>query len=146
MKYLTFVIVALFFFCSVHGSARNNNWEPVKIHGQLQVKGRFLCNGQGDTISLRGVSLGWHNLWPRFYNKKAVKWLKDDWKCSVIRAAMGAYEGVEDGYLVNPEFALNCVETVVRASIKENVYVIIDWHAHDFLSGTGQTIFCIYGS
>lgn len=141
MKYLIFVIVSIFFFCSINGSAKNKYWDPVKTHGQLQVKGRFLCNEQGDTISLRGVSLGWHNLWPRFYNKKAIKWLKNDWKCSVIRSAMGAYEGVEDGYLVNPEFALDCMETVVRASMKEDVYVIIDWHAHDFYPELAKQFF-----
>jgi len=32
---------------------------------------------------------------------------------------MGAYSDVEDGYMVNPEFALNCVRKVIKASIKE---------------------------
>ncbi|MDE7086048.1 MAG: glycoside hydrolase family 5 protein, partial [Prevotella sp.] len=45
---------------------------PVKKYGQLQVKGSQLCDLQGQPVILRGVSLGWHNLWPRFYNKKIV--------------------------------------------------------------------------
>lgn len=51
--------------------------KPVKQWGQLQVKGAQLCDHKGQPVVLRGVSLGWHNLWPRFYNKQAVKWLAD---------------------------------------------------------------------
>ncbi|WP_029904981.1 glycoside hydrolase family 5 protein [Prevotella sp. 10(H)] len=120
---------------------QGSKWNPVQIHGQLQVRGRYLCNEKGDTISLRGVSFGWHNLWPRFYNEKTVSWLKNDWKCSVLRAAMGAYDGVEDGYLVNPEFALDCVEKVIKAGIKEDIYIIIDWHAHDFYPQQAKKFF-----
>ena len=53
--------------------------DPVKLYGQLQVSGNQLCSEQGEPVVLRGVSYGWHNLWPRFYNKKSVKWLKEDW-------------------------------------------------------------------
>jgi endoglucanase len=137
MKKLAYVFAAVLLLAS----CCNNNqlkeedrkaWYPVQINGQLQVNGRYMCNERGDTISLRGVSYGWHNLWPRFYNAKTVKWLKNDWRCSVLRAAMGVYPGVEDGYLVNPGFALETVEKVINAAIKEDIYVIIDWHAHNF--------------
>lgn len=40
--------------------------DPVKRWGQLQVKGNQLCSESGEPVSLRGVSYGWHNLWPRF--------------------------------------------------------------------------------
>ena len=56
---------------------------PVKQWGQLKVVGSQLCDKQGNPVVLRGVSLGWHNLWPRFYNKKAVKWLAEDWHADV---------------------------------------------------------------
>lgn len=45
---------------------------PVKEWGQLQVKGHQLCDQAGNPVVLRGFSLGWHNLWPRFYNAEAV--------------------------------------------------------------------------
>lgn len=102
---------------------------PVKQWGQLQVKGTQLCDEQGNPVMLRGVSFGWHNIWPRFYNKGAVKTLVNDWNATVIRAAMGIK--IEDNYLENPEFAKQCVETVVKAAIQNNVYVIMDWHAHE---------------
>ena len=60
-----------------------NAANPVKKWGQLQVKGAQLCSQQGQPVILRGVSLGWHNLWPRFYNKKVVQTLKQDWNASV---------------------------------------------------------------
>ena len=101
---------------------------PVQQWGQLKVVGTQLCDQNGNALTLRGASLGWHNLWPRFYNAKAVKWLADDWNAKVIRAAMGIM--IEDNYLENPGFALDCIEPVVKAAIKEGVYVIIDWHSH----------------
>lgn len=101
---------------------------PVKKYGQLQVKGSQLCDQQGQPVILRGVSLGWHNLWPRFYNKKVVQTLKQDWNVSVVRAAMGIL--IEDNYLENPDFAMQCMTPVIESAIKQDVYVIIDWHSH----------------
>ena len=114
--------------------------DPVKRWGQLQVKGAQLCDQYGNPVVLRGVSFGWHNIWPRFYNKKAVKTLKDDWNATVIRAAMGVTT-VEDNYLENPTFALQCIEPVVKAAIKNNVYVIIDWHAHEMHTEKAKAFF-----
>ena len=120
----------LFLFCLIlHvGMFTSFAADPVKMWGQLQVKGNQLCSEQGAPVVLRGVSYGWHNLWPRFYNKNTVKWLKNDWKCTVLRAAMGTV--IEDNYIENPDFALQCINTVVKAAIKNNVYVIIDWHTY----------------
>lgn len=101
---------------------------PVKKWGQLQVKGNQLCDAQGNPVVLRGASLGWHNLWPRFYNAKCIKWLRDDWHCTVVRAAMGVC--IEDNYKENPSFALQCMHKVIRAAIKNGIYVIIDWHTY----------------
>ena len=63
--------------------------KPVKEWGKLQVISTQLCDQYGRPVVLRGVSLGWHNIWPRFYNKGAVKALATDWHANVIRAAMG---------------------------------------------------------
>ncbi len=113
---------------------------PVKQWGQLQVRGAQLCDQQGNPVVLRGVSLGWHNIWPRFYNKKVVRTLKNDWNATVVRAAMGVTT-VEDNYLDNPSFAIECVEKVVKAAIKEDVYVIIDWHAHEMHTQKAKDFF-----
>lgn len=112
---------------------------PVKRWGQLQVKGTELCDEQGQPVQLRGVSIGWHNLWPRFYNKGAVKTLARDWHATLIRAAMGVK--IDDNYLENPSFALSCIEPVVEAAIRQGVYVIIDWHAHDMYTEQAKAFF-----
>ena len=115
-------------------------FDPVKQWGQLQVVGTQLCAQNGEPVVLRGVSFGWHNIWPRFYNKKAVKWLKQDWRPTVIRAAMGVTT-VEDNYMDNPTFALECIEPVIKAAIKNNLYVIVDWHAHEMLTDEAVKFF-----
>lgn len=48
----------------------------VKKHGQLSVLGTQLVDKDNNPIVLRGLSFGWHSMWPRFYNEKAVSWLK----------------------------------------------------------------------
>jgi endoglucanase len=37
---------------------------------------------------------------------------------------------IEDNYLENPKFAMQCITPVIESAIKNNVYVIIDWHSH----------------
>ncbi|MFL9838679.1 glycoside hydrolase family 5 protein [Flavobacterium sp. ST-75] len=102
----------------------------VSKHGQLSVKGTKLTDEKGKHIMLRGVSFGWHSFWPRFYNQDAVKWLKDDWKVNVVRAAMGIEVG-NDTYIQNPQFATEKIMAVVEGAIANDVYVIIDWHSHN---------------
>lgn len=112
---------------------------PVQQYGQLQVRGAQLCDQNGNPVTLKGVSFGWHNIWPRFYNKGAVKELVREWDATVIRAAMGIK--IEDNYLENPEFALKCITPVIQQSIKEGVYVIIDWHAHEMYTDKAKEFF-----
>ena len=104
--------------------------QPVKRNGQLQVKGTQLCNQQGQPVVLRGMSLGWHNFWPRFYTAGTVKWLHEDWKVDLVRAAMGI-EPRPNGYLHAKASSLNAIETVIKAAIEQDIYVIVDWHSHN---------------
>lgn len=131
-KLLTTVVLLLAFAAAYAG-------HPVKEWGQLQVKGSQLCDQNGNPVVLRGVSFGWHNLWPRYYTKKTVKWLADDWHANVIRAAMGIQ--LEENYLEFPEHALKCITTVVDAAIKNDLYVIIDWHAHTLHTEEAKAFF-----
>jgi len=78
---------------------------------------------------LHGMSFGWHNWWARFYNAEAVHELATKWNCTVIRAAMGVEP--DSGYLKSPERSIALMKNVIEACIKENVYVIIDWHDHN---------------
>ena len=105
-----------------------SNAQPVKIHGRLHVDKTQLKDEHGNDVVLRGMSFGWHNFWPRFYNAGAVKWLHNDWSCTVLRAAMGVEPA--NGYLQKPDDSKIKIEAVVDAAIKEGIYVIIDWHCH----------------
>ena len=131
-KLIVFAVSACFALSAMAGG-------PVKEWGQLRVEGTQLCSEKGQPVVLRGVSFGWHNIWPRFYNKGAVKWIKNDWNATVVRAAMGLM--IEDNYLENPDFALQCVENVVKAAIKNDIYVIIDWHSHKMLTDEAVKFF-----
>jgi endoglucanase len=103
--------------------------QPVKMHGQLHVKGTQLSNEKGEPVVLRGMSFGWHNFWPRFYNADAVAWLYTDWNCSVVRAAMGVEP--RRGYIQDSAASVQKVKAVVDGAIKAGIYVIIDWHSHN---------------
>ena len=103
--------------------------QTVKQHGQLKVRGTNLVDAKGNDVVLHGMSFGWHNWWPRFYNAGAVHELVTKWNCTVIRAAMGIEP--DSGYIKNKNRSLELIMNVVDACIKENVYVIIDWHDHN---------------
>lgn len=102
--------------------------QPVKMHGPLSVNGIQLVDQNREPILLRGVSYGWHNWWPRFYNQGSVKWLRDDWKATVVRAAMGV--DPDRGYLRSKEWSVETIEKVIDAAIENDIYVIVDWHSH----------------
>ncbi|MFI5128605.1 MAG: glycoside hydrolase family 5 protein [Chitinophagales bacterium] len=129
-------LTALFFSIAVIGAYA----QPVKTHGQLKVEGTKLVDKNGKIVVLRGMSYGWHNLWPRFYNEGSVKWLKNDWKCTVVRAALGI-ELNDSGYLKNPISSAKKIEAVVDAAIKQGIYVIIDWHSHNIQLNEAKVFF-----
>lgn len=119
-----FIISIVFMFlCSVSSA------QPVKKYGQLKISGTQLTDQSGRAVSLHGMSFGWHNWWPRFYNKTAVKWLAKDWNCTVVRAAMGIEP--RKGFLDDPQGSMALMQAVIDAAIELNIYVIIDWHSHN---------------
>lgn len=107
-----------------------SNAQFVKNHGQLKVEGTQLVDKNSKPIMLRGMSYGWHSLWPRFYNKESVKWLKNDFKCNVVRAAMGIELG-DSSYIKQPEFSKKKIKAIIDGAIKNDIYVIVDWHSHN---------------
>jgi endoglucanase len=113
----------------------------VEQHGRLSVKGTRIVDKNGNAITLRGMSLYWSQWQPAFYNESCIKWLRDDWKCTIVRPAMAVQEG---GYLANPSAEAAKVKAVVQACINLGIYVLIDYHetanAMDNLS-KAQTFF-----
>lgn len=116
--------------------------QPVKEHGQLRVERTSLVDENGNPVALHGMSFGWHNLWPRFYNKKAVRGLVTKWNCTVVRASMGI-ELNDSGYLKSPKESVRLMKNVIEACIKEGVYVIIDWHDHNIHTAEAKDFFAM---
>lgn len=122
MKQLT---IALLCLCTVY----YGNAQPVKTHGRLKVQGTQLVDKNNEPVVLNGMSFGWSCFHPRFYTAAATKWLHKDWKCSVVRAALGVEP--EKGYLKDSARNMQLIKTVVEAAIDEGIYVVIDWHSHN---------------
>ena len=135
--------IAFLFFCTANAYA-----QPVKIHGPLKVTGTQLTDQNNQPVVLNGVSLGWSCFHPRFYTSATTKWLHKDWKCSVIRAAMGIEP--DRGYLKDSAKNMQLIKTVVDAAIEEGIYVIIDWHSHNLNLKEAKSFFATmattYGS
>jgi len=113
--------------------------QTVAIHGQLHVDGIQLKDKNNDAVVLRGMSFGWHNWWPRFYNADVVKWLHNDWDCSVVRAAMGVEPA--GGYIDRPDWSKEKIRAVIDGALREGIYVIIDWHSHNIRLKEAQKFF-----
>jgi endoglucanase len=100
----------------------------VDLVGRLRIEGNRLVGENGRAASLRGMSLFWSQWIGKYYTYDCIKWLRDDWKCTVVRAAMAVESG---GYLTNPAAEEKKVRTVIDACIDLGIYVIIDWHDHN---------------
>lgn len=108
-------------FCAAHARAQSF----VDQHGALKVQGNRIVDAHGQPITLHGMALYWSQWKPAFYNAQCIKWLRDDWKCTVVRATMAVTDG---GYLTNPTAEMNKIRTVVQAAIDLGIYVIVDFH------------------
>ncbi len=100
----------------------------VESLGSLKVQGNKIVDKNNNNAVLRGMSLFWSQWGGSFYNESCVKWLRDDWKCTVVRASMGIESG---GYLTNQQAEYKKITTVIDACIKLGIYVIVDWHDHN---------------
>ena len=124
---------------------------PVSQYGQLmtgknsQGQGRIYgsCEGvkDGAEVQVRGMSLYW-SLMPQavdFWSEEGITSMVNDMKIQIVRAAMatgdenwkGEWNGIQlKGYASDPNNQKQFVKTVVEAAIKNDIYVIIDWHSH----------------
>lgn len=93
----------------------------------LKVKGNLIVGEDGNPVQLQGMSLFWSQWIGKYYNADAIRWLKHDWNCTIVRAAMGIEHG---GYLEQPDIEQRKVFAVIDAAVHEGLYVIVDWHDH----------------
>ncbi|HYN95290.1 MAG TPA: RICIN domain-containing protein, partial [Pilimelia sp.] len=98
---------------------------PVARFGQLRVCGTRMCASNGSQVQLRGVSSMWLNWESRGYaeNLTALRWMRDNWGLTVIRAAMGVEPA--GAYLSDPARARGQVERIINNAVAAGVYVIV---------------------
>tara|TARA_R110002051_G_scaffold8755_1_gene35963 strand:+ start:59912 stop:60979 length:1068 start_codon:yes stop_codon:yes gene_type:complete len=100
----------------------------VSLHGQLHVEGNKILDQNNKVVQLRGMSFFWSQWMGQYYTPETVAWLKNDWQCTIVRAAMAVEDS--EGYITNPEIEKEKIFTVIDAAIAEGIYVIVDWHSH----------------
>lgn len=102
---------------------------PVERHGQLRVEGTQLVDSKGAPVQLRGVSMGWHNMWPRFYNQGTVDRLTGDWGADLVRCSVGVAH-LDSGFDCDSVAAYAVVDSIVQAAVRNGAYVLVDFHSH----------------
>ena len=126
---------------------------PVSQYGQLQAgknssgKGQIYgaCKGvsDGNEVVIQGMSLFWSTAGVNDYLNEGypywtaayVNQLVSRHKIQLIRAPMGvddAWDGAPHYFSSNEnqQFQQNLMDAVVEAAIKNDIYVIIDYHSH----------------
>ncbi|HEM49058.1 MAG TPA: glycoside hydrolase family 5 protein, partial [Caldithrix sp.] len=125
---IVFLFLALVSYsCSETNTDSKEEPAIVDHFGQLRVEGKHIINESDSIMVLRGMSFFWSQWGADYYNKETIEWLRDDWKCTVIRAAVGVEYG---GYLENKFTELTKAYAVIDACIELGIYVIVDWHDH----------------
>jgi len=109
----------------------------VERYGRIRVAGNRIVDQSGEPVALHGMSLFWSQWIGKYYNESCIAWLRDDWKCTVVRAAMAVTHG---GYLTNPDAEMAKVRAVVDACIDLGIYVIVDWHDHSAENHVGEAV------
>lgn len=102
---------------------------PVERHGQLRVEGTQLVDSKGAPVQLRGVSMGWHNMWPRFYNQGTVDRLTGDWGADLVRCSVGVAH-LDSGFDCDSVAAYAVVDSIVQGAVRNGAYVLVDFHSH----------------
>lgn len=102
---------------------------PVDTHGQLRVEGPKLVDAQGAPVQLRGVSMGWHNMWPRFYNQGTVDALTGDWGADLVRCSVGVAH-LGSGFDCDSVTGYAVVDSIVQGAVRNGAYVLVDFHSH----------------
>ncbi|MBU2491636.1 MAG: glycoside hydrolase family 5 protein [Bacteroidetes bacterium] len=128
---ISILLLCLFFVSCKASPTENpegNKQTIVERFGVIHTDGNKIVDKNGNTVALHGMSLFWSQWMPQYYNADCVKWLYEDWNCTVVRAAMAVEAG---GYLTNPAAEMAKVKAVIDACIKVGIYVIVDWHDHN---------------
>lgn len=135
---LSCLFLPIFYAGSLNSRSKTDLQTPVDKNGQLSISGVYMVNQEGKPVALRGMSLFWSQWMGKYYNYDCIKWLRDDWHCEVVRAALGVES--DSGYLAFPENEMKKVTEVIEAGIKLGIYIVVDWHSHFAEKSTEEAI------
>ena len=141
MKKTKPIIIAGILFLSLLGMKAFAQENIVAKHGRLRVNGNHVVDQNNQQISLFGNSMYSSNSkWEgqKYYNEEVVKWLKNDFKAPLIRAALAVEES--SGYIEDPIGNEARVKKVIEAGIGNGMYVIIDFHSFKAEDYPGQAV------
>ena len=96
----------------------------VSYNGWLKLSGTNIVNNKGEKFQLRGMSSHGLQWYGNLVTEQNIKVLRDEWGSNVFRLAMYTSEG---GYLDNRSI-YNVLEKDIDMLIKNDMYVIVDWH------------------
>jgi endoglucanase len=108
----------------------------VTDHGMLQASGNQILDKNGAPFQVAGMSLFW-SIWggQNFFNQNAIDTISAKWKATVVRVPAAiehhatAKDTADQGYIQNPTRITTIVKRAVDAAIKDDIYVIVDFHA-----------------
>ncbi|MEU5199377.1 glycoside hydrolase family 5 protein [Streptomyces scabiei] len=101
---------------------------PVAANGQLKVCGTKLCNQQGKTIQLRGMSTHGLQWYSQCVTGGSLDALAGDWRADVLRVSLYVQEG---GYETDPRGFTDLVHATIEQATARGMYAIVDWHMLD---------------
>nr|UNG40289.1 glycoside hydrolase family 5 subfamily 2 [Gaurotes virginea] len=138
MSYSLLICLLVLSWSIDNGISKDAAQETVSKHGQLSVNGLQLVNQNGEPVQLKGMSLFWSVWMPQYWNQESVDSVHNACHSNIVRAAMAVEY---DGYLTDPEGQMEMVETIIEAAIKDDIYVIADfhdWHGENHLAQAKQ--------
>lgn len=97
----------------------------IAEHGRLQVCGIKLCDENGDTVQLTGMSSHGLQWFDHCLTDASLDALSDDWNADVLRVSMYIQE---DGYETDPRGFTDRVHELIEEGTERGLYVIVDWH------------------
>ncbi len=97
------------------------------VNRKLQVIGTQLCDQNGDSVQLRGISTHGLAWFPEYVNQECVDELKS-WGANLLRLAM--YTDESGGYCTDgdQDELKELVRSGVEYATNADMYVIVDWH------------------
>ena len=105
-----------------------------KVNGIGHIYGSCKGISAGNEVQIRGMSMYWSLLdaATMFYSEAGISTMVRDMKIEVIRLAIGTTEnwGGISGFINDPDSQRELIKNSVLAAIKNDIYVIIDWHSH----------------